>query len=288
MIRKEHAEAITLGIGDGANDVNMICEAHVGVGIQGLEGMQAARSSDYAISQFQYLKSLLFFHGREAYRRNAILAIYMFYKNILFVMPQFWYGFTSAFSGQTLYEPIIYQFYNVAFTAFPIIIFAMLDQEFTKKVFLTEPQKYCIGLTNEHFSYNLVTRTIFKGMFNGLLMVLFVMQGLNGTRVGSHGINGDLWVSGTLIYAIVVVNANLFVMQRTSTHNWISTTFLILSVASFYLCFYVENLYPWSGPLYRLWNHAMQQKRVWLVFFLCFWQNTALDMMFSRWRYFRH
>lgn len=99
MIRNEHAEAITLGIGDGANDVNMICEAHVGVGIQGLEGMQAARASDYAISQFEYLKSLLFYHGREAYRRNSILAIYMFYKNILFVMPQFWFGFTSAFSG---------------------------------------------------------------------------------------------------------------------------------------------------------------------------------------------
>ena len=87
MVRDENPEAITLAIGDGANDVNMICQAHVGVGIQGLEGMQAARSSDYAISQFKYMRSLLFFHGREAYRRNSILAIYMFYKNILFVMP---------------------------------------------------------------------------------------------------------------------------------------------------------------------------------------------------------
>ena len=212
----------------------------------------------------------------------------MFYKNILFVMPQFWFGFTSAFSGQTLYEPIIYQFYNVAFTAFPIIIFAMLDQEFTKKTFLTDPRKYCIGLTNEYFSYNLVTRTIFKGIFNGLLTVMFVINGLNGSHVGAYGLNGDLWVSGTLIYAIVVVNANLFVMQRTSTHNWVSTIFLILSVASFYLCFFVESLYPWSGPLYKLWDHAMMQKRVWLIFLLCMWQNTALDMMISRWRYFKH
>ena len=146
--------------------------------------MQAARSSDYAISQFSFLKSLLFYHGREAYRRNAILAIYMFYKNILFVMPQFWFGFTSAFSGQTMYEPIIYQFYNVAFTAFPIIIFAMLDQEFPKQTFLTDPRKYIIGLTNECFSYSLVTRTVIKGIVNGLLMVLFVFQGLNGESIG--------------------------------------------------------------------------------------------------------
>ena len=50
MVRKGHPEAVTLAIGDGANDVNMIAQAHVGIGIEGLEGMQAARASDYAIS----------------------------------------------------------------------------------------------------------------------------------------------------------------------------------------------------------------------------------------------
>ena len=39
-----------MGIGDGANDVAMIAAAHLGIGIEGLEGMQAARASDYAIS----------------------------------------------------------------------------------------------------------------------------------------------------------------------------------------------------------------------------------------------
>lgn len=65
----------------------MITAAHVGIGISGLEGQQAARSSDYAIGQFKFLKSLIFAHGREAYRRNAYLVCYIFYKNILFVMP---------------------------------------------------------------------------------------------------------------------------------------------------------------------------------------------------------
>jgi len=50
MVRDHHKEAITMAIGDGANDVNMIATAHVGIGIEGLEGMQAARASDYAIS----------------------------------------------------------------------------------------------------------------------------------------------------------------------------------------------------------------------------------------------
>ena len=60
MIRKRFPKKVTLAIGDGANDVNMIQQAHVGVGIQGKEGQQAARTADYAIGQFQYLKPLMF------------------------------------------------------------------------------------------------------------------------------------------------------------------------------------------------------------------------------------
>jgi P-type E1-E2 ATPase len=60
---------MTLAIGDGGNDVSMIQEAHVGVGIIGLEGMQAVQASDYAIAQFRFLSRLLLVHGRLNYRR---------------------------------------------------------------------------------------------------------------------------------------------------------------------------------------------------------------------------
>lgn len=52
MVRKSNPKVTSLSIGDGANDVNMITEAHVGVGISGLEGQQAARAADYAIGEF--------------------------------------------------------------------------------------------------------------------------------------------------------------------------------------------------------------------------------------------
>ena len=127
MIRQRKPNATTLAIGDGANDVNMITAAHAGVGIIGLEGQQAARASDYAVGQFRFLKPLLFVHGREAFRRNTFLIGYMFYKNVLFVLVSFWYGSYSSFSGQTIYESWIYQGYNVAFTALPIIWYAIFD-----------------------------------------------------------------------------------------------------------------------------------------------------------------
>ena len=132
LVIEKNPKAITLAIGDGANDVNMINAAHIGVGISGVEGQQAVSASDYAIGQFKYLKNLLFVHGRESYRKNSYLVCYTFYKNVLFVMPQFWFGFYSAFSGQVFYEKWIYQIFNITFTAFPPIIFAIFDQEHSK------------------------------------------------------------------------------------------------------------------------------------------------------------
>lgn len=63
-LAKANGTWITLSIGDGANDVPMIMEAHIGVGVRGKEGTQAVRSADYALSQFFYLHRLLLVHGR--------------------------------------------------------------------------------------------------------------------------------------------------------------------------------------------------------------------------------
>lgn len=87
---KKHKKAILLAIGDGANDVSMIQAAHIGVGISGMEGLQAARSADVSIGQFRYLRKLLLVHGAWSYQRICKVILYSFYKNITLYMTQFW------------------------------------------------------------------------------------------------------------------------------------------------------------------------------------------------------
>ena len=146
LVRMRHPDKVTLAIGDGANDCNMISKAHVGVGIAGREGMQAARTSDFAIGKFKMLLTLTFFHGREAYRRNGELILFMFYKNVRYVMVQFLFGYWSVFSGQTMYEKWMYQIYNVTFTGLHNIWYALFDQEFEKHVLKNTPIFYSIGM----------------------------------------------------------------------------------------------------------------------------------------------
>ena len=99
LVKENVEESVTLAIGDGANDVSMIQSAQVGVGISGLEGLQAARNADFSISQFRFLRKLLLVHGGWAYSRMSKIILFCFYKNITLYMIQLWYATTNGYSG---------------------------------------------------------------------------------------------------------------------------------------------------------------------------------------------
>lgn len=94
LVKKYQKESILLAIGDGANDVSMIQAAHIGIGISGEEGLQAARSADVAIAQFRFLRKLLLVHGAWSYQRVTKTILFSFYKNIALYMTQFWVSMT--------------------------------------------------------------------------------------------------------------------------------------------------------------------------------------------------
>lgn len=124
----KHPTPITLAIGDGANDVAMIQEAQVGVGISGREGRQAVNSADFAIAQFRFLETLLLKHGRWSYRRTSKVILYSFYKNIVLTFVLFAYTWLTGFSGQSLLEDYVYTSYNFML-AMPPICFGLFDRD---------------------------------------------------------------------------------------------------------------------------------------------------------------
>lgn len=78
----------SLAIGDGGNDVSMILAANVGIGIFGKEGKAAALSSDFSITEFRYLKNLLFWHGRLSYKRTCQLSQFIIHRGMLITIIQ--------------------------------------------------------------------------------------------------------------------------------------------------------------------------------------------------------
>jgi len=243
MVRAKNPSVTTLAIGDGANDVNVITAAHVGIGISGLEGQLAARSSDYAIGQCKFLKRLLFLHGREAYRRNAYLICYMFYKNTLFVFPMFFYGFYSVFSGTPIYDNYLYQFFNLFFTGAPIMWFGIMDFEHSREKFMTKHKYYKLGFNDEMFNKYIFWRWIVYGIWQGALIYFVAFYSMQYADPNNGSASSEL-VEGQFAYLGVVTLANLKVTTSTSNFTVWTFFFSISQTLAFVLFFFGLNLLP--------------------------------------------
>lgn len=131
----------------------------------------------------------MFIHGREAYRRNALLVAYAFYKNVLYVMPQYYFGFNSAFSGQTLYDPFIYQLYNITMTSLPIMFYALFDFEYRKDTFLRKPHLYKLGMESRAFGRTIFIQWLIYALLHGALIyfVCLIAIQMLGADTQSNG-----------------------------------------------------------------------------------------------------
>ncbi|KAJ6845918.1 phospholipid-transporting ATPase 2 [Iris pallida] len=134
----------TLAIGDGGNDVRMIQQADIGVGISGREGLQAARAADYCIGKFKFLKRLILVHGRYSYNRTAFLSQYSFYKSLMICFIQILFSLLSGVSGTSLFNSVSLMAYNVFYTSIPVLTI-VLDKDLSEKTVMQNPQilRYC-------------------------------------------------------------------------------------------------------------------------------------------------
>lgn len=220
MIKKNVMGAITLSVGDGANDVSMIQEADVGIGIYGEEGTQAALSSDYAIGEFKCLRRLILFHGRLNYIRIAEMILYFFFKNFLFTIPQFYFAFYSGYSGQTLYDDWFVSLYNMVFTSLPLLIKGLLEQDINDDdgQFVKDhiPYTYYLGREGLIFNIKNFIITVLVAVAESIIVFFFTeyMMFYN-IPMSSNGSIADFWsISLTQFTSIILVKFLLILMNR--------------------------------------------------------------------------
>lgn len=164
LMKTVESNPVTAAIGDGANDVSMIQEAHVGLGIVGKEGRQAARCADYAFAKFCMVKKLLLVHGHYFSTRLAILVLYFFYKNLIFmgiqvgivlsfavmsitiVLLQFFFQIHSMFSSQSVYDSVFLTLYNVLYTSLPVLVMSLTEKPYKEETLMKYVSKIILTL----------------------------------------------------------------------------------------------------------------------------------------------
>jgi len=258
---KRKGKWITLAVGDGTNDVPMIMEAHIGVGVQGKEGTQAVRSADYAVCQFRFLQRLLLIHGRNGYRRISTFICYYFYKNIILVFAEIYFVFFSGFSGQPFFPDFLPILYNSVWTSWPCI-FAfsiesdLIDHTYKKialntlknknnllgKYFEILPAFYGAGQVKYYFNLQKFWLWLFYAILHGGLAYLFITTGIINHGVWGDGKLVDHWWITTVIFSSIIHIVTYKIFVEITYWNKLIILTSVLSIIVYYLSIYLINL----------------------------------------------
>ncbi|KAI5300837.1 hypothetical protein KEM55_004570, partial [Ascosphaera atra] len=267
---KTGLDVMALSIGDGANDVAMIQEADVGVGIVGEEGRQAAMSSDYAIGQFRFLQRLVLVHGRWDYRRMAECTANFFYKNLVWTFSLFWYAIYNNFDCSYLFDYTYIVLVNLAFTSLPVIFMGILDQDVDDKVSLAVPQLYKRGIERREWSQTKFWVYMVDGLYQSV--ICFYMAYLafyKATPLHESGRDiSERSRMGVFVACSAVLASNFYVLLNTYRWDWL--TLLIHAISNILFWF-------WTG-IYTSFTSSFQFYKAGAEVFgsLAFWALILL------------
>ncbi|XP_041009039.1 probable phospholipid-transporting ATPase 8 isoform X2 [Juglans microcarpa x Juglans regia] len=208
---KEGTSKTTLSIGDGANDVGMLQEADIGVGISGVEGMQIC---------------------------------YFFYKNITFGFTLFWFEALASFSGQPAYNDWYMSFYNVFFTSLPVIALGVFDQDVSARFCLEYPILYSEGVENILFSWPRILGWMFNGFISSIIIFFSTTKLMTNQAFRRDGQVGDYEILGVTMYTCVVWAVNCQMALSINYFTWIQHLFIWGSITFWYIFLIIYGSLP--------------------------------------------
>ncbi|KAK1362770.1 Phospholipid-transporting ATPase [Heracleum sosnowskyi] len=239
---KEGTGKTTLAIGDGANDVGMIQEADIGVGISGVEGMQAVMASDFSIAQFRFLERLLVVHGHWCYKRIAQMICYFFYKNIAFGLTLFYFEAFTGFSGQSVYDDWYMLLFNAFLTSLPVISLGVFEQDVSSEVCLQFPALYQQGPKNLFFDWYRIFGWMGNGLYTSLVIFFMNIVIFHDQAFRSDGYTTDMAATGTTMFTCIIWTVNCQIALTMSHFTWIQHAFVWGSVVLWYIFLFLYGL----------------------------------------------
>nr|XP_048316334.1 phospholipid-transporting ATPase IK isoform X2 [Myodes glareolus] len=228
---KKYQQVVTLAIGDGANDVNMIKTADIGVGLAGQEGMQAVQNSDYVLAQFCYLQRLLLVHGRWSYMRVCKFLRYFFYKTVASMMAQIWFSMFNGFTAQPLYEGWFLALFNLLYSTLPVLYIGLFEQDVTAEKSLKMPELYVAGQKDDLFNYSIFLQAIVHGMLTSLIN--FFLPVLVSSDISKFGSSSDYQSFGVVVAISGLLSITLEVILVIKYWTLLCVGSIVLSLGAY-------------------------------------------------------
>ena len=233
----------------------MIQTADIGIGVIGNEGREAVNNSDYAIAKFQYLKRLIFIHGRLSYKRNSKLILYSFYKNITMAFIQLYFTIYSNYSGQEIFDGLFISTFNLIFTSWPILIVSMFSKEF-KHIDSYQSYGYILhqrAIHNHSYNTSHFISWIYSSIIHSMLLFYLAYYSLA---------TSSMYLSGTMLftYALIMVTMKLLLITN---WNYILIFVVLASIVTWFIFLkYIYSNFITNGL--GLWLQLQNNLEFWL------------------------
>lgn len=237
-LAKTHGKWITLSIGDGANDVPMIMEAHIGIGIQGKEGTQAVRSSDFCIGQFCFLEKIILDYGRNGYIKISKFICYYFYKNILLALTEFYFSIYNGFSGQIFFADYLNTMYNAFFTSWPCLLTFIFEKEHNVFLIRKFPSLYKAGQIDAFFNLKVFWRYVFYSIIHSTICFHIPFYCLRGV-INDSGLTYNMWYISTISFSSVIHVSTLKLLLISDYWNSVNVFGAFASIVFYYVCLFI-------------------------------------------------
>ena len=222
-------------------------------------------------------------HGRECYRKNGILINYNFYKNVVYLFPQFWWGIYSGFSASTYFDVTLFQCFNAMYTALPIIIYASFDKEYKNKVLLGNPKNYQIGQEEKYMNYKVLHIWLLEGVVHTAIITFFITYATNTFQ--EMGMVTDTTELGQMTFLLLVSVCNYKVLCLHNQQFGLSIVINILSTLCYVLMLYLFGLSD-SQFLFNILYRIFHTPYFLFSIFLCIGGCNFIDIAILKFRKF--
>ena len=277
-------EVLVLAIGDGANDVPMIKQADVGVGIAGKEGRQACQNADYVITKFGHLERILLFHGRLNYVRTSKMVLYFLFKNLVLTFPFALHAIISSlYSSSMLVTNSISLSFNTLLTSVPVFAIGLMERDVSpddklvgimsisaSELARCYPKLYMTGRQNRMFTKSLLGSVFVGAVFAGTWAYMSAL--ITTSTVFSSTADGkvlDHWCTAQVYFvAIFVVDTAAAVLIS----EGLTVPMVISVVYSVVICltFLISDAYDPGNPAGScLWEMLMNCATFAPILILC-------------------
>eukprot|EP01029_Cantina_marsupialis_P017701 TRINITY_DN398_c0_g5_i1.p1 TRINITY_DN398_c0_g5~~TRINITY_DN398_c0_g5_i1.p1 ORF type:complete len:3049 (+),score=701.94 TRINITY_DN398_c0_g5_i1:73-9219(+) len=285
IIRSLPSKPVTLAIGDGGNDVPMIQEAHIGIGISGNEGNDASRAGDFVLSKFHVLGRLLLIHGRFNLARMSTLLSFMILKSVLVTTAIMLLSLFSGMDG-SYFSPFGMVMWNLLLTTIPLLYRSHNEEYITQESAWQFPMTYNMVKTT---TYSLL-RLLLVGVLQAVTVLILYAAFIGTFPVDTDGMPWGVIETVDAFFFLLVCTSNLYLLLSTKRIDWkliclsfvCTMFFFVYHIVAEQLSHMFDIVYQGSHVI----EHLIDSPPFWLLLIIPF--TVSLFVMMIRFFYNFH